>query len=86
MIRGRMKSWLRLKAILGGRRPWQSVDPSLAPRGESPTGPELLQSPEDVPGVASDAFKLALSMQIADSVSSDQFYAMADRIPALPGE
>ena len=43
------------------------------------TGPELLQSPEDVPGVTSDAFKLAFAMQIADLVRSDQFYATADQ-------
>ena len=47
----------------GGGRPWQSIDPSLAPRGELSTGPELLQSPEDVqlPGVATDVGCSAMS-------------------------
>ena len=63
MIRGRMKSWLRLKAMMGeGDRGNPLTCPS-PPRGELSTRPELPQSPEDVqlPGVPSHVGCSAMS-------------------------
>ena len=54
---------VKSSAAPGGRATSRTVDLSLAPRGELSTGPELLQSPEDVqlPGVASDVGCSAMS-------------------------
>ena len=44
MIRGRMKSWLRLKAMMGKGRPWQSVDLSLPQEASYPQAPNCFKA------------------------------------------